>query len=123
MTSTAWSVCVTHRAVLRFIMGGGIRAARPSRSIMKNDVVTITPDTPTIEALRIMRRLHIGCLPVVHDDRLVGIVTEEDFMEIATKLLEEQMGITDQLPLPLELEPETSDQIENPATSDKPAKK
>ena len=35
-----------------------------------------------------MRRLRVGCLPVVQDERLVGIVTEEDFMEIASKLLE-----------------------------------
>jgi hypothetical protein len=32
------------------------------------------------------------------------MVTEEDFMDLATKLLEEQMGITEQLPLDLDPE-------------------
>jgi CBS domain-containing protein len=37
-----------------------------------------------------MRRLRIGCLPVVQDGgRLVGILTEEDFMGLASKLLEQ----------------------------------
>jgi Mg/Co/Ni transporter MgtE len=39
-----------------------------------------------------MRRLKVGCLPVVDDDRLVGIVTEEDFMDIASKMLEDQLS-------------------------------
>ncbi|HEY4181083.1 MAG TPA: glutamate-cysteine ligase family protein [Kofleriaceae bacterium] len=92
---------VTHRAVMRFIMGGGNPRRTPVSEIMKKDAVTIAPDTQTIEALRTMRRLGIGCLPVLHDGKLVGMITEEDFMDLATKLLEEQMGITDQLPLPL----------------------
>jgi CBS domain-containing protein len=51
-----------------------------------------------------MRRFGIGCLPVLHDGKLVGLITEEDFMDLATKLLEEQMGATEQLLLPLEPE-------------------
>jgi CBS-domain-containing membrane protein len=39
-----------------------------------------------------MRKLRVGCLPVVLNDRLVGIVTEEDFMEIASKMLEQQLA-------------------------------
>ena len=38
-----------------------------------------------------MREFRVGCLPVVADERLVGIVTEDDFMDIAAKLLEEQL--------------------------------
>ena len=34
-------------------------------------------------------RLHkVGCLPVVENDKLVGIVTERDFMNVAGQLLE-----------------------------------
>jgi CBS domain-containing protein len=33
----------------------------------------------------------VGCLPVVHETKLVGIVTENDFMEIAGQLLEEKL--------------------------------
>jgi CBS domain-containing protein len=39
-----------------------------------------------------MRRYRIGCLPVVENGHLVAILTEEDFMAIATDLLEKQLG-------------------------------
>lgn len=93
---------ITHRAVLRFIMGGGSPRRTPVAEVMKTEVVTVTPETSTIEALRTMRRLKIGCLPVVQNDRLVGIITEEDFMDLAAKLLEEQLGTSEQMALDLE---------------------
>jgi CBS domain-containing protein len=52
----------------------------------------VTIDTPTIEAIQLLRRLRIGCLPVIQDGRLVGMLTEEDFMTIASKLLEERLA-------------------------------
>ncbi|MBK9032303.1 MAG: CBS domain-containing protein [Myxococcales bacterium] len=82
---------VTHRAVLRFIMNGGSCRRTPVAEIMKRDPATVTPTTRTLEALQLMRRLKVGCLPVVDNERLVGIVTEEDFMDIASKMLEEQL--------------------------------
>ena len=83
---------VTHRAVLRFIMSGGSARRTPVATIMKRDVTTVTPSTRTLDALQLMRRLRVGCLPVVDADRLVGIVTEEDFMDIASKMLEDQLS-------------------------------
>ncbi len=56
------------------------------------ELVTVTPDTATTLAIALMRRHRIGCLPVVQDGSLVGLVTEEDFMEIAAALLENQVG-------------------------------
>ncbi len=56
------------------------------------ELITVTPETSTIEAIALMRRYRIGCLPVVQDRSLVGLVTEEDFMEIAAALLENQVG-------------------------------
>ncbi|MDQ3368090.1 MAG: CBS domain-containing protein [Myxococcota bacterium] len=88
---------VTHRAVLRFVLSGGSTLRTPIADIMKRDVTTVGPDTPTIEALRLMRKLRVGCLPVVQDDRLIGIITEEDFMEIASKMLEHQLGTNEVL--------------------------
>jgi CBS domain-containing protein/gamma-glutamylcysteine synthetase len=83
---------VTYRAVLKFLTGGGSPADTPVSEIMKSDVSTVSLDTATIDALRLMRKLRIGCLPVVQDGRLVGILTEEDFMEIASRLLEQRLG-------------------------------
>jgi CBS domain-containing protein len=51
----------------------------PVSDIMRRDVLTVTPDTRTLDAIRLMRRYRIGCLPVVQDGHLVAILTEEDF--------------------------------------------
>ncbi|CZF77836.1 CBS domain protein [Grimontia marina] len=37
-----------------------------------------------------MQKRKIGCLPVVEDDKLVGIITDSDFVAIAINLLEIQ---------------------------------
>lgn len=52
------------------------------REVMTEDLVTTTPDTPLIEAAEVMLRHKIGCLPVVEGDRLVGILTEADFVAL-----------------------------------------
>ena len=83
---------VTYRAVLRFLLGGGATHTTPVSEIMKTDVATVGLDTPTVDAIRLMRTRRIGCLPVVHDGKLVGILTEEDFMTIASKLLERTLA-------------------------------
>jgi CBS domain-containing protein len=83
---------VTYRAVLKFLTGGGVLADTPVSEIMRTEVTTVGLETATLDALRLMRRLRIGCLPVVQDGRLVGILTEEDFMTIASRLLEQRLG-------------------------------
>ena len=83
---------VTHRAVLRFLTSGRASTHQtPVSKIMKTEVTTVTPETPTLDAIRLLRKLRIGALPVVDNGKLVGIVTEEDFMDIASRLLEEQL--------------------------------
>ncbi len=89
---------VSYRSVLRYFNerekhgGSAEPVSRSVSDIMRRDVITITPDTPTLEAIRLMRRYRIGCLPVVQDGQLVAIVTEEDFMTIASELLEQRLG-------------------------------
>ncbi len=83
---------VTHRSLLRLVgesLASAVVRAVPVREIMTREVVTVRPETSTLEAIRLMRQHKISCLPVVEaDDRLVGIVTERDFMGIAGQLLE-----------------------------------
>jgi CBS domain-containing protein len=45
---------------------------------MTRDVITITPNTPLLEAHRLMSEHNIRRLPVIKRDRLVGIVTRGD---------------------------------------------
>lgn len=55
--------------------------------LMTAEVITVTPDTPLEEAARIMADNKIGGLPVVQDDRLVGIITETDIFKVFLELL------------------------------------
>ena len=59
--------------------------------IMIREVVTASPGTPVAEAVKLMREHRIGCLPVVKDGKLMGIVTASDLLwDLATA--EEQKG-------------------------------
>jgi CBS domain-containing protein len=42
-------------------------------------VWTIGPEEPVLEAIQMMADKHIGALPVVRDDELLGIVSERDY--------------------------------------------
>ena len=48
--------------------------------VMTTSVIVVNPDRPIAEAARIMLDHKIGALPVVEDGRLVGIITESDFV-------------------------------------------
>ena len=56
------------------------------KAVMVKNVITTTEDTPIEEAAHLMLDHKIGCLPVIRDDKLVGIITESDifrtFMEL-----------------------------------------
>jgi CBS domain-containing membrane protein len=50
------------------------------KDAMKTVLVTTTPDTTLQSAARLMSENKIGCLPVLEAGRLVGILTEGDFV-------------------------------------------
>jgi len=55
------------------------------KEVMTNEVVTTTPDTSLVDAARLMHQRKLGCLPVVEGERLVGILTEGDFVALVGK--------------------------------------
>jgi CBS domain-containing protein len=50
------------------------------KDFMKKKVVTVKPDTPIKEAARLMAQKKIGCVPVVTDGSVVGLVTTTDIL-------------------------------------------
>jgi CBS domain-containing protein len=86
---------VSYRSLLR-LLARGMQGAEASgvtvKDIMERDPITVTPDTTTLEAISIMRTHGVSALPVVKDGKLVGIVSERDFIPIASDLLEERLG-------------------------------
>lgn len=61
------------------------------REIMKTNPMRVLSTTPTLEAAEILHRSRIGCLPVVDDDQLVGIVTSSDFLTAADRLSKQHL--------------------------------
>ncbi|GAB5410041.1 MAG: hypothetical protein BalsKO_24060 [Balneolaceae bacterium] len=59
----------------------------PVSDFMIHNAITIHPEASIIEAMNIMQEQKIGCLPVVKNSRLVGIITEGNFMNISRRLL------------------------------------
>ncbi|MBK8996899.1 MAG: CBS domain-containing protein [Myxococcales bacterium] len=57
--------------------------------IMTRGVVSVRPDTPLLDAAKLLREHRFGCLPVTEaDGSLVGIVTDYDFVGLTIALLE-----------------------------------
>ena len=85
---------ITHRDLLHLLACGTTSAAnRPStvREIMKEHPLTVSSTTPTLDALEIMQTSRVGCLPVVDDGQLVGIVTSYDFLAGAARLFRQHL--------------------------------
>ncbi len=56
------------------------------KKLMTHDVVTITKDTTVEEAARLMVDQDLSALPVVENDKLIGIVSKSDLFKILLEL-------------------------------------
>jgi CBS domain-containing membrane protein len=74
------------RSSLAQALGYGTKATRDLmktlriKDIMVSEVTTVSADTALCKAVRLMVDRKIGCLPVVENDRLVGLITETDVL-------------------------------------------
>jgi CBS domain-containing protein len=85
---------ISYRSVFRYFaehLSRPTAAPIPVISVMVEDPITVSPETSTLDAIETMRSRQIGCLPVVKDGKLVGILTERDFMAIARELIERKL--------------------------------
>jgi CBS domain-containing protein len=91
---------VSHRSLLRLVaLGSSANNQKPVtvRDIMTSAPLTVSSTTPTLEAMEIMRRNRVGCLPVLDDGHLVGIVTSYDFLDASARLFKEQLTAKSEL--------------------------
>lgn len=51
-----------------------------ARDIMTPDPVTVAPELPVTDAAKLMIEKRIGALPVIQDEKLIGLVTEGDLI-------------------------------------------
>lgn len=81
---------VTSRTLLRYFCKKnklGEKQEKTVSDLMIKDPITISPDAIIVEAMNLMREKNIGCLPVVKNGKLVGVVTEGNFINITGSLL------------------------------------
>jgi len=77
-----------HSGLLK-ALGYGTHAQRQSldllvaKEAMKTEVVTTTPQTKLSDAAKVMLEKKIGCLVVLEAGKIVGILTESDFVKLS----------------------------------------
>jgi CBS domain-containing protein len=54
---------------------------------MSTRLITATPDTDIKEVAALMRDKEVGCVPIVSDNQLVGVVSDSDFLSLVDKLV------------------------------------
>ncbi|GAB7022659.1 CBS domain-containing protein [Salidesulfovibrio brasiliensis] len=89
---------ITHRDLLRATISQladldaetlkEIDSGIPIREIMRTDIRTCTPETALKDAAEILLNHKYGCLPILDDGKLCGILTEADFLKLAINLME-----------------------------------
>jgi CBS domain-containing protein len=57
---------------------------------MTKDPITIAPDRDVAGAAQVLAGKGFGCLPVVEEGKLIGIVTEVDLLNLLAKMLKDE---------------------------------
>ena len=82
---------ITNRILLRYFTEHRIAGVgNPPilvKDIMIKDPITVTPEENITQVMGIMEQHKVGCLPVLKKDKLVGIITEADFLTISANLV------------------------------------
>lgn len=81
----------------------------PLSEMMRTNIMTAEPRAGLKESALYMQKHKVGCLPVVHNKQLVGIITDSDFVAIAINLLELQEDSE-----PEEIQPEIDSESVSP---------
>jgi CBS domain-containing protein len=66
-------------AISRVLAAGRDPVATTLAEVMTNNPETVTPQHTAVEVLRVMREARCRHLPVVHEGKVVGIVSRNDF--------------------------------------------
>ncbi|HEY5655236.1 MAG TPA: CBS domain-containing protein [Woeseiaceae bacterium] len=65
----------------------------PVKNVMIADVATVDRKASLRRAAMFLERHRIGCLPVVSNGKLKGIITDTDFVGVAINLLEQMESV------------------------------
>jgi len=73
--------------------GGPLRRGRNVSDLMSSSVVTTGPQATVRQAANKMRGRAVGCLPVVSGERVVGIVTVSDLLDLLGRGVEKPVRV------------------------------
>ena len=79
---------VSSRKILRHFRSA--KTVKPNvrvKDIMIKDPLTIRPEDTVYEAMLAMKKNNVGCLPVVKNNQLIGVVTEREFLNLTSTIL------------------------------------
>jgi acetoin utilization protein AcuB len=65
-----------------------IMETTPISRVMTRNPLTVQPDQSVLDAAKLLYAKRLGCLPVVQNGELVGIITTTDMLKVLTHLLE-----------------------------------
>jgi CBS domain-containing protein len=84
-------------AVCRVLAAGKSPSKTKLRAVMTESPVTMPPEKSVIEALRLMWDGGFRHVPVVENDRLLGVVARGDFKGLEQSRLEEERELWERL--------------------------
>jgi CBS domain-containing protein len=84
-------------AIARVVAEGRDPARTTLGEVMSHNPETMTPRHNAIEALRLMHDARCRHLPIVHEGRIVGIVSHGDFRGIEQDRLDEETGLWERI--------------------------
>jgi CBS domain-containing protein len=74
---------ITYKNLLRYHTSRQDEGDLSAKDIMTTEFETVEPECSTAEAVNIMAEKRVGCLLVVSEKKLLGIVTEGDILQVA----------------------------------------
>jgi len=80
---------ITERDIVRRVLAKNLQPSRVKVSeVMSKPLNTISPDIEVTEAARKMRKLNVRRLPVVENEKLIGIITSKDIVDVTPALVD-----------------------------------
>ena len=73
---------VSIRDVVKYLTSDGATLFAPVKAVMTEGVECALRTTPVTEIAQIMREKNISAVPIVEKEKIVGIVTERDFLKL-----------------------------------------
>lgn len=80
---------ITERDLVEKVVAEDLKPSKVKvESVMTSPLITVSPETGLAEAARMMAKMGLRRLPVVTDNKLIGILTENDILRISPSLIE-----------------------------------